>query len=183
MLGGLAPNRDHNAELAQLLADMPERVESQSPMFAIFAADPFIGGTGLITALRAKHYERIVNWPTTSQYGEAFGATLDSVNLGVQQESATLRRCAEQGLAISVSVSLPESVTAFRGLRPEAFFVAPAFDLWKKSGQFDVPRLLRRCSAIVEAVAGQAPVILMADRGGISLRQAKDAGASGLLSA
>lgn len=181
LLSGLAPNRDHNAELAQLLAGMPDRNGAQSPMFAIFAADPFIGGTGLMTALRARGYERIVNWPSTCQYGADFSGTLDSVNLGIRQEGETLRRYAEQGFKVSVAVALPESVPAFAGLRPEAVFVAPGFDLWKKSGRFDVTKLLRRCAAIVAALERPTPVILMADRGSISLEQARNAGASGLL--
>lgn len=179
LLSGLAPNRDHNAELAQLLAGMPTRGDTHSPVFAIFAADPFIGGTGLMAALHAKGYDRIVNWPTTSQYGAAFGGTLDSVDLGVRQECETLRRYAERGFKVSVAVALPEVVSAFGGLRPEAVFVAPGFDLWKKSGRFDVPKLLHRCSAI--AAETRTPVILMADRGSISMEQAKRAGASSLL--
>jgi predicted TIM-barrel enzyme len=179
LLCGLAPNRDHNAELSRCLASMPEQSRAHSPLFAVFAADPFIAGSGLVGALQAKGYKRIVNWPTTAQYGAEFAATLGSVNLGIEQESKTLRRFAESGLKVSVAVSLPESVTAFAELEPEIFFVAPGFDLWKKSGRFDQPKLLRRCAAIAQAVAGRAPVILMADA--VSMHQAKEAGASGLL--
>ncbi|MBL8269192.1 hypothetical protein [Steroidobacter sp.] len=181
LLSGLAPNRDHNADLAQRLADLPDRGKSRSPLFAIFAADPFIGGTGLMTALRAKGYDRVINWPTTSQYGEHFGGTLDSVNLGVRQECETLQRFSKQGYRVSIAVALPEAVAAFDGLQPEAVFVAPGFDLWKKSGRFDVARMLRRCSAIAAVVASAVPVILMADRGKVSMEQAKSAGASGVL--
>jgi hypothetical protein len=181
LLSGLAPNRDHNADLALALKTLPAHAFNRESVFAVFAADPFINGKRIAAALLSKGCRRIVNWPTTAQYGTAFVETLDSVNLGPKQECATLRQLAGQGLSVSAAVSLPESVEMFLELQPEALFLTPGFDLWKRSGRFDEAKLLRRCAAVTRAVDGRAPIVLMTDRNCVSLEQARAAGASALL--
>lgn len=181
LLCGLAPNRDHNADLSQALATLPDHAGENQPVFSVFAADPFINGKRIATTLLDKGYARIVNWPTTAQYGSAFVRTLDSVHLGPQQECETLRRFATQGLRISAAVSLPEYVEAFLELQPQVLFIAPGFDLWRKSGRFDAAKLLRHCAAIAHVADDTVPIVLMADRGNVSLEQARSAGAHALL--
>src|SRR5687768_947227 len=77
LLSALLPNRDHNDDLMQQLALLRENTARAQPIFSVFAADPFIKVKRLAQRLRAKGYERVINWPTTAQYGPEFCRALD----------------------------------------------------------------------------------------------------------
>lgn len=181
LLSGLAPNRDHNAELLRAVTHLDVGRSGTQPMFSVFAADPFINGKRIARTLLAKRFRRVMNWPTTGMFGAEYAATLDSLNLGPAQESQALQQLAAQGMSISAAVSLPESVDQFLALGPEVMFVAPGFECWKKD-RLDKAAVLRRCATISSIVSGRVPLILMSN-GGISLDEARNFGATGILTA
>jgi hypothetical protein len=180
LLAGLAPNRDHNADLVEAVQALPRHREGAQPVFAVFAADPFLNVRRIASTLRARKYSCVVNWPTTAQFGTPFASGLDSVSLGPKQECEALRRLASQGLRVSAAVAEPGALPAFLELDPQWLFVTPAFEHWRH-GKIDPARLLRSCAAIARAAAGRAPLILMADRGVVTAAQARSAGAQGLV--
>ena len=180
LLSGLLPNRDHNEELVRDLRVIPRNRAAAQPIFAVFAADPFIEGKQITQTLFEKGYRRIVNWPTTAQYGREFSEALDSVNLGPRQEYENLQRLADRGLSISLAVCTADRAMDVASIRPEIVFLAPTFDLWV-NGKMRSSELLRRCAALARVVQGSVPIVLMTTRGAVSLTQAIDVGATGLL--
>jgi predicted TIM-barrel enzyme len=182
LLSGLLPNRGHNDDLAQRLQLLPPAGAAAQPIFSVFAADPFIEGKQIAQRLLEKGYKRIVNWPTTAQYGADFCAQLDSVNVGPKQEYENLLRFANRGLSISLAVCGAEAAAEFGRLQPEIVFLAPTFDLWS-NGRMRSRELLRRCAVLSGVVQGAIPIVLMAACGAVSVAQARKAGATALLSA
>jgi predicted TIM-barrel enzyme len=180
LLSGLLPNRDHNDDLMRGLDRLPRGSAASQPLFAVFAADPFIEGKRIAYRLLGKGYKRIVNWPTTAQYGAKFSAELDSVNLGPRQEYEKLSSFAHRGLSISVAVCTEEAAPELTRLKPEFVFLAPTFALWV-NGWMRSKDLLVRCAALADSTRGEVPIVLMATRGAVSLAQARRAGASALL--
>jgi hypothetical protein len=180
LLAGLAPNRDHNGDLVLALEGLPRHREGVQPVFAVFAADPFLNVRRIASTLRARKYSCVVNWPTTAQFGAPFASGLDSVSLGPKQECEALRRLAAQGLRVSAAVAEAGALPAFLELDPQWLFVTPAFEHWRH-GRIDPARLLRSCAAIARAAEGRAPLLLMADRGMVTMTQARTAGATGLI--
>jgi len=182
LLSALLPDRDHNEELLRTLKRLPPPDAAAQPVLSVFAADPFIQGKCLAQRLLEKGFSRIVNWPTTAQYGADFCVQLDSVNLGPRQEYVGLLRLAEQGLAISLAVCTAEAAADIARLRPQMVFLAPTFDIWT-NGRMRADNLLRRCAALADAVPREIPIVLMAARASVSLTKARKAGAVALLSA
>src|SRR5689334_6158946 len=82
LLGGLMPNRDHNEDLVHCLKSIAPGDAATQPLFSVFAADPFLKAKPVARRLLEKGYRRVVNWPTTAQYGPEFYKVLDSVGLG-----------------------------------------------------------------------------------------------------
>jgi len=179
LLSGLTPDRDHNGDLLRRLRHLP-KAEADQPVFATFAADPFLNPKDLARRLLRKGYRRVVNWPTTAQYGADFCRTLDSVDLGLQQEYKNLSLFAEQKLSLSLAVCGAEAAAEIARLRPEIVFLTPGFDLWA-NGKLRTGELLHRCVALARVTPRDIPIVLMAARGSLSLAQARKAGASALL--
>lgn len=180
LLSGLLPDRDHNGDLTRRLRRLPQGRGAAQPLFALFASDPFLNARYMARQLLDKGYRRIVNWPTTAQYGADFCRTLDSVNLGPQQEYKNLLLLAEQKLSISLAVCDAGAAAQIARLRPEIVFLTPTFDLWA-NGKLRAGELLHRCAALARVTPKDTSIILMAARGSLSLTQARKAGASALL--
>lgn len=181
LMSGLLPNRDHNGHLALLLGQARQCPRERPEWLAIFAADPFIAIDNLVSNMRAAGYSRVVNWPSTAQYGPAFWTMLDSVNLGPARELDILRRLGTAGLLLSATVAAPDHVETCLELSLEKLFVAPDFEGCYQDGRLDGDALLGRCAAIAAIVKGRVPLILMADPGSVSEHQARSAGADALL--
>lgn len=181
LMSGLLPNRDHNGHLTRLLGQARLHPRERPEWLAIFAADPFIAIDNLVSSMRAAGYSRVVNWPSTAQYGPAFWTMLDSVNLGPAREMAILRRLAAAGLRLSATVAAPDHVETCLELSPDNLFVTPDFEGCYREGRLDDDALLDRCAAIAAIVKGRVPLILMADPGSVSEHQARSAGAHALL--
>jgi len=162
------------------LNTLPSVGSDSQPTISIFASDPFIGGKRIAQRLLGKGCKRIVNWPTTAQFGMEFCAALDSVNLGPQQEYKTMMRLASEGLSISLTVCMPEAASELPRLNPDIVFLAPTFELWT-NGKLRVDELLGRCAALARKIQGEVPIVLMSAGRGISLDRARNAGAHALL--
>lgn len=183
LLSGLLPNRNHNEDLLHALDRLPKRAGAGTqPVFSVFAADPFLEGKQIAQRLLEKGYQRIVNWPTSAQFGPEFAGALDSVRLGPRQEYENLLRLAGRGLSISVAVCSAEAAVEFSRLKPEIVFLAPTFESWS-NGKMRGRDLLQRCAALASAMSDDIPIVLMAARGAVSLAAARKAGAAALLEA
>lgn len=182
LFSGLLPGRDHNEDLVKALKRLPRAGSSEQPVFAVFAADPFMQGKYIAHRLLEKGYTRVVNWPTTAQYGAEFCAALDSVDIGPQREYENLLQLGKLGLSVSVSVCTTDATAEIAQLNPELVFLTPTFDLCVE-GKIGVTEQLRRCAALADSVRGKIPVVLMAARGSVSLAEVHTAGADALLTA
>ena len=182
-LSGLMPNRDHNGDLAREIAHLPHCLPSQRPVVGIFAADPFLRIDQLADQLASKGYRDLANLPSVTQYGAAFRALLNDLNVGPARELKVLGAFARLGFSISVAIAHVDDIAPALALAPTHLFVVSSFDLWSGHG-FDSSGLLALCGEAAERsqrTMQGTPIVLFAGRTAISPSQAREAGAEGVL--
>jgi len=180
-LSGLLPNRDHNDDLLRLIDRASACRTGERPLFAVFAADPFLHVELLAERLRGKGCRDLVNLPSAGQYGRAFRSILDDLKVGPAREFRTLARFTALGFAVSVAVARVEDVAEALALAPPRLFVVPTLDNWDGVG-IDDGGLLALCRAVAarrDGLAPCVPICLSVEGSTISLDEAHAAGADG----
>ena len=182
-LSGLMPNRDHNGDLLMAIRRMPRCLSGEHPVIGVLAADPFLRVDQMADRLMEKGYADLANVPTVSQYGAAFRAVLNDLDVGPAREFDVLSQFAERGFTVSIAVASLDDVPLALSLAPHQLFVVPSFDLWR-SQKLDPAGLIAFCEQVAERcqrLPSKIPIVLFAGRLAISPTQARDAGADGIL--
>lgn len=182
-LSGLVPNRDHNGDVLRALERMPHCLADERPVIGIFAADPFLRIGQMATRLAEKGYWTLANLPSVTQYGAAFRPVLNDLKVGPAREMQVLKEFADLGFSVSVAITHVDDIAPAFALAPVYLFVVPSFDQWH-DGKLDPAGPLALCSVVAERrrhAARETPIILFGGRAVISMSQAQDAGADGLL--
>lgn len=180
---GLMPNRDHNGDLFAAFERIPHCLSGEAPVISIFAADPFLRVDKFADLLAAMGYWHLTNLPSVAQYGHEFGEVLDDLDVGAAREYRTLTEFRDRGFNISLTITSVRQFAAVRDLKPRQIFVVPDYDQWLERS-LDPDQLLRSCAEIAECRtrhSPEAPIVLFVGRQPISLTQARDAGADGVL--
>ncbi len=177
-LAGLLPNREHGRDLLAMIDSLPPNKAGSLSVVGVFAADPFLNCRRIAHRLLAKGYDQVANIPPVAAYGSEFLATLDKVGAGRAQEQHNIKQLAECGLSVSPAVAALDDLSVGVAGSPGRLWVVPSFDMWEGTA-LNPDRLLGLCREIVQRT--EVPVVLVASRTGISVREAADAGARGVL--
>ena len=177
-LAGLLPNREHTRDLMALIDRLPENHAGDRAVVGVFAADPFLNCKQFASHLAAKGYNRVANIPPVAGYGAEFLTVLDNVRSGRVREERTLEQMIALGLTVCPAITSIECLPAALALAPPLLWIAPGFDMWK--GQSLVTEAL---TALCREVSGRTdiPVILITGKTGITMTEARQAGAGGVL--
>jgi len=124
-IAALLPNRDHNADLIDLLADLGT-APIGPPVFAgILAGDPFLPEIRLLQALRSANIIGVANLPSIGQFGSAFEAHMDQVASGVGREFEVLERFGAAGLRTAAMIVSPHHAERAVSIGADPIIVAP----------------------------------------------------------
>lgn len=153
-VAALLPNRDHNADLIDLLAAIGS-VPTGPPMFAgILASDPFLPEVRLLTAFRSAGVVGVANLPSIGQLGPAFESHMDQVASGVGREIDVLERFAAAGLRAAAVVVDPAHAERAVSIGADPIIVAPDASLIDDEPARCTDSVRRTAAAIRERAPG-----------------------------